>query len=142
MTDNRGINIKALVLGVLTDVGGSLIVGSALAVIISIILVAQGVPENKLDAHLQGPIILVLSLIIGFGFTILGGFVAGRVSRKSEMMHGGIVGFIGLFFGLLFWASLPLWYNVLSLLAVVPLGMLGGRLAVGQSALIHPSTGN
>ena len=71
MTDNREISIKALVLGVLTDIGCSLIVGFALS-----------------------PMVLVPSMIIGFGFTILGGFVAGRVSKKSEVIHGGIVGFI------------------------------------------------
>jgi hypothetical protein len=57
------------------------------------------------------------------------GFVAGRVSKKFEVLHGGIVGFIGILFGILFWTTLPLWYIIVSLVGVVPLGMIGGRIA-------------
>ena len=60
---------------------------------------------------------------------MLGGYVAGRVSKTHEVLHGGIVGGIGLLFGLLFWTSLPLWYSIVSLLGVIPCGMLGGRIA-------------
>ena len=128
MTDNRGINIKALVLGAVTDISGSLIVGTILGVVMGIVLAAQGIPQNAIEARLQG-MLLIPGLLIGFGFTVLGGFVAGRVSKSNEVMHGGIVGCIGLFFGLLFWASSPLWLNIASLVGTVPIGMLGGRIA-------------
>lgn len=129
MTENRRISIKALLLGALTDIGGSLVVGSVFGLLIGIVLAVLGVPQNRMDAHLQGLAVLIPSLVIGFGFTVLGGFVAGRVSKSYEVMHGGIVGCIGIVFGLFFWASLPLWYNIASLLGVVPCGMLGGRIA-------------
>lgn len=85
--------------------------------------------KNQIEAYLHGPIVLILGMVIGFAFTILGGFVAGRVSKKFEVLHGGIVGFIGILFGVLFWTTLPLWYIIVSLVGVVPLGMLGGRIA-------------
>jgi hypothetical protein len=82
-----------------------------------------------MDAYLNGPIFLISVAVIGWGFTILGGFIAGRVSKCREILHGGIVGFIGILLGLLFWASTPVWLNVTSLIFVVPCGMLGGRIA-------------
>ena len=132
MRENRGINITALALGALTDIGGSLVAGSAIGIIVVIVLAAQGVPQNELAARLEGPMILVPGLILGFPITLLGGFVAGRVSKHSEVLHGGLVGLIGLLFGLLFSGSLPLWYSIVSAVGVVPFGMAGGRLAAGN----------
>lgn len=129
MTNNRRINVKALVLGVLTDEGGSLVIGSILGVIIGIILAAKGVQQNEIQTFLHGPFVLIAGLIIGFGFTVLGGFVAGRVSKSYQVLHGGIVGFISVFFGLLFWTTLPLWYKIIPLITNIPFGMLGGRIA-------------
>lgn len=129
MTDNQRINVKALALGVLTDIGGTLLIGSILGVLAGIILGVKGTTEDELHMYLHGPIAMGLSLIIGLGLTVLGGFVAGRVSKSREIFHGGMVGFIGIFFGLLFWTTVPLWYNITSLLAIVPFGMLGGRIA-------------
>jgi len=48
-------------------------------------------------------------------------------------MHGAIVGVLGIVMGLSFMASFPLWYNVVSVVGIVPFGMLGGRLAVINS---------
>ena len=134
MSENRRISVKALAFGVLTDIGGSLIVGAAFGLISAIELVAQGVPENELPARLESPIVLVPLLVIGFGFTLLGGFVAGRTSKRAEVTHGGLVGLIGLVFGLLLSASLPSWYAIASFVGVVPFGMMGGRLAVTDRA--------
>jgi hypothetical protein len=130
MADKRRIiDIKAVALGVLTDTGGSLVIGAILAVIIVVGLAMNGIPKNQIEAYLHGPIVLILGMVIGFAFTILGGFVAGRVSKKFEILHGGIVGFIGILFGVLFWTTLPMWYIIVSLVGVVPLGMLCGRIA-------------
>jgi hypothetical protein len=105
------------------------------------VLAARGVPEDELDARLQGPIYLVSSLIFGLGLTVLGGLVAGRVAQKSEVMHGGLVGGVCLILSLLLWpflSRLPSWYYAASLLGVVPFGMLGGRLvSVHRNGRIH-----
>ena len=129
MGDNRRVNIKALVLGVLTDFGGSLLVGAVSGAIVGIILSFKGTPQNEMDAYLNGPIVLIAVVVIGWGFTILGGFIAGRVAKRREILHGGIVGFIGILLCLLFWASTPLSLNVISLICIVPCGMFGGHIA-------------
>jgi len=129
MADKRRIDIKAVALGVLTDTGGSLVIGAILAVVTVVVLGMNGTPKNEIEVYLHSSIVLILGMVIGFALTVLGGFVAGRVSKKFEVLHGGIVGFIGILFGVLFWTTLPLWYIVVSLIGIVPLGMLGGRIA-------------
>ena len=129
MAAGKGIRVKAVLLGVLTDIGGSVVVGIVIGVVIGVVLAARGVPANEIAARLHGVAVLIPSLVLGFGFTALGGYVAGRVAKQSEVLHGGIVGAIGIPFGLLFAASLPLWYSIVSIVGVVPFGMLGGLFA-------------
>jgi hypothetical protein len=72
------------------------------------------------------------SLLLGLAFTMLGGFVAGRISARSERLHGTIVGSVSLVLTLLLWplsASVPPWHAAVALLGAVPLGLLGGYLA-------------
>ena len=125
----RRINIKALMLGVLVDEGGSLTTGAILGVITGIVLASKGVQQNEIQTYLHSPFVLIPNLIIGLGFTVLGGFVAGRVSTSNEVLHGVIVGFITIFFGILFWTTLPLWFKIIPFITNVPFGMLGGRIA-------------
>ncbi|MFA5340032.1 MAG: hypothetical protein WC317_07810 [Candidatus Omnitrophota bacterium] len=129
MTDNRKINIKALVVGVLTDLGSSIVLGIILGVVAAIILIAQGVPPKEVAVRLQGQMLLIPSMIIGLGGTLLGGFVAGRIAKDYEVFHGGIVGCISILLGFFFWSSCPLWYNLAGLIVTIPCGMLGGNIA-------------
>jgi hypothetical protein len=132
MTGSRQISFKAVTLGVLTDVLGSLTVMTTVGLIVGLALGAQDVPQVELELQMQRPGFLVPSLLLGLGFTTLGGFVAGRVSGRFEMIHGGLVGSVCLIVGILLWpvsASVPAWYMVVSLLGSVPLGLLGGYLA-------------
>jgi len=132
MTDKGGIRIKAIVLGFVTDLGGSLVVGIGYGVVLGISMAVKGIPPEEIATLLQGPITLIPGLVFGFGFTLLGGYVAGRIAKHSEILHGGIVGLIGILLGVLFCGSLPLWYNIISFAGVVPVGMLGGYFANRQ----------
>ncbi|MFA5343536.1 MAG: hypothetical protein WC381_06200 [Kiritimatiellia bacterium] len=129
MPSNRPINIKALVLGVLTDVGGSLVIGFILGIALAIIFIVRGVQPNEIRAHLNNATFLVSSTIIGFGFTLFGGFVAGRIAKRNQILHGAIIGAIGIPLGLPFLTSLPLWCNIISVVGVIPFGILGGYIA-------------
>ncbi len=125
----KQIKIKAIVLGLLTDIGGSLLASIIFGTVLVATLVMAGVPSDEIISRAQGPIVLIPGLIIGFGFTILGGFVAGRVARQAEVLHGGILGGIDIPFGLVIWSLSPLWLNILSLIATIPMGMVGGYFA-------------
>lgn len=128
MTMGKNIKVKAILLGVLTDVAGSTVTGIVIGIGLGIALAAQHVPTNEIAIRLHGASVLISSLILGFGFTVLGGYVAGRVAKQSEILHGGIVGAIGILFSL-FTISYPLWYNIVAIIGIVPFGIIGGLLA-------------
>lgn len=123
---------KAVILGVLVDWGGTLLATLVLGVALGVVMAVQG---NYSPSYMEKAIIFP-SLVIGFGFTLLGGYIAGRTARQAHLLHGALVGAIGLLLSLLLYlfrpslyASFPLWYNVLSFAGIIPIAMAGGHLA-------------
>jgi hypothetical protein len=132
MIDSRRISLRAVVLGTLTDIVGSLAAMTVVGLIVGAALDADGVPQEALELQMHRPGFLVPSMLLGFGFTALGGFIAGRVSGKLEVVHGALVGSACLIVGILLWplsAPASPWYTAVSLVGCVPLGLLGGYLA-------------
>lgn len=132
MTESLRICPRAVVLGVLTDIVGSVVAMTAVGLIVGAVLDADGVPQEALELQMHRPGFLVPSMLLGLGFTTLGGFIAGRVSGRLEVIHGAIVGAACLIVGILLWPfSTPAspWYTAVSLLGCVPVGVLGGYLA-------------
>lgn len=129
MVLHKQLKIKALVLGSLTDIGGTIIIGIIWGVLIGLYYDLQGYPEPENVMQYQGLNILVPGFIIGICLTVLGGYVSGRVAKVQEILHGSIVGCMSLFFGLWYWTSFPFWYNIAGMIVVIPCGMLGGYFA-------------
>ena len=122
----RRLRFKAICWGVIVDITGTLIVATALF----LALASSGVPEVEIDTRMRGFSGLMLMLILGLGFTLIGGYVAGRTAGRFEILHGAIVAGIGLVLGLFFREpGLPLWYEMVSFAAVIPVGMAGGYIA-------------
>ena len=127
--EKRRVSTKGLLVGTAIDWGGSIVVSVSLSIAFSIVMAISGTSLDETESLLREPFVLIPIMIIGFGFTMLGGFVAGRMAKRSEILHGGIVGGLGIPFGFLFGASIPLWYNLISYMGVIPIGMFGGYLA-------------
>ena len=129
--ERPGISILAIFLGLLTDIGGSTVVGFVLSVVFSAYLLSQGTTFDELAIVFQSPTFWIPGAVLGLGLTFLGGFVAGRVARRSELLHGAITGSISGLFGFLMqlWQAAPLWYATPSLLIVPPTAMLGAHLS-------------
>jgi len=78
---------------------------------------------------------LLIAFAIGTLCTVLGGYVAGRRAKTLAIKHGAFVGVGSLILSALeqgisgSGASLPQWYVVVSALAIVPAGALGGYIA-------------
>ncbi len=122
----RELSFKAIVWGVLVDTVGTLIVATALL----LAMAASGLPEAEITKRLYGLSGLMLMLIVGLGFTLIGGYVAGRTAGRIELLHGAIVAGVGLVLGLfLREPNLPLWYETISFAAMIPAGMTGGYFA-------------
>ena len=126
MVQIRRLSFKAILWGVLVDIIGTLTVATALF----FALAASGIPEAEITARMHGFSGLMLMMILGLGFTMIGGYVAGRTADRLEILHGAIVAGIGLVLGLFFREpGLPLWYEMASFAAMIPLGMAGGYIA-------------
>jgi hypothetical protein len=122
----RSLRFKAILWGMLADTIGTLTVATALF----FALAASGIPEAEITARMHGFSGLMLMLILGLGFTLIGGYVAGRTAGRFEILHGAIVAGIGLVLGIFFREpGLPLWYEAISFAAMIPIGMAGGYIA-------------
>jgi hypothetical protein len=125
------ISIKAILIGTLVDIGGSILVGVVIAIVLGI------------DFLTSGGAVLAASVVIGWGFTFLGGYVAARIAETAELMHSAIVGAIGVIFGLASWTWYPVWVIVPGLALTIPMAMLGGHFArsKGERANANVSAG-
>ena len=73
---------------------------------------------------------LLLGLVIGLSFTVLGGFFAGKMAGRAEVLHGALVAVAGMVLTLIFReAGSPLWFDIAGLAGMLPAGMAGGYLA-------------
>jgi hypothetical protein len=127
MLQIRRLSFKSILWGVLVDNIGTLTVAMALF----FALAASGLPEAEITARMRGFSGLMLMLILGLSFTLIGGYVAGRTAGRFEILHGAIVAGIGLVLGFFYFREpgLPLWYETISFAAVIPIGMAGGYIA-------------
>jgi putative membrane protein (TIGR04086 family) len=132
---DRRINALAIFLGVATDLGTALGGGVAIGVVIAFMMLAEGTPPQEVQAQLEGPLVQWIGVLLGFGSTLLGGYVAGRVAGCRHMLHGLIVGILGLLIGLLLSLLLGRWSvewpTIASFLGGIPIATLGGWLAAG-----------
>ena len=132
-----GLKIRPIVIGVVIDY-----VATYAAMFAWIILfVSRRLSEQgKLSEEaVQNFLISTEGLLIGFAIgtfcTVLGGYVAARQAKELEIKHGAFVGVGSLILTALeqsisgSGASLPQWYVVLSAVAIVPAGALGGYIA-------------
>ncbi len=120
------LKFKAVLFGFLVDTIGTL----GVALVLLFAMAARGLSENEVAARMHGPSGLLLMLILGLGFTVGGGYVAGRTARQEEILHGASVAGLGIALGLLLRdPGLPLWYETVSFAAMIPAGMAGGYLA-------------
>jgi len=120
------IKLKAVIVGAIVDNVATM----AFMLFLMTALASQGLSQEEVVAQMKTLSGLLLSLIIGLGCTCLGGYVAGRMSRLSEVLHGGLVAGAGLVLALLFRESgLPMWYDIVGFAGMLPAGIGGGYLA-------------
>lgn len=128
MTD---IKLKAVIVGAVVDNVGTM----AVMLFLMTALASQGLSQEEVVVQMKTLSGLLLTLIIGLGCTGLGGYVAGRIARQSEVLHGALVAGAGMVLALLYRESgLPLWYDIMGFAGMLPAGMLGGELARQRAA--------
>jgi hypothetical protein len=98
--------------------------------ILATLLVSTGLSEDEVMSRMKSTNGLLLGLIVGMSFTVLGGYFAGRMAGRSEVLHGALVAIVGMVIALIFREKGdPLWFDIAGFVAMLPAGMAGGYLA-------------
>jgi hypothetical protein len=126
----RRINVKAILIGCLVDWLGTFAFTIASGVSLGITAAVKGLSQQEIQLALiewsKSIPGMALSLLYGSGFTFLGGYVAARISKTGNLLNAGLVGAIGILFGLFFISEAPEAILLLSLLLSIPVATLGG----------------
>lgn len=123
--------IRAVLLGSLVNIGGSMVIGMLFLGIAMVSLAAAGAPRGDLSDRMMRSVggLLVLTAI-GTAFTVLGGYIAARISKTRQMLHALATGIPYLLIGFMMGrGSTPLWSDALSYALLFPAAALGGHWA-------------
>ena len=133
----RGSAVKAVVLGALTDIGGSMLSGIIFYALYGIYLGATGnsvddmaKPFASADAS-NSPIAFLLNMV-GCLFSVLGGYICARIAKHSEYRLGAILAAVNVALSFLLMAGsepdpLAGIYSLLTVAAVMVGSHLGAR---------------
>jgi putative membrane protein (TIGR04086 family) len=146
-----GVQIRPIIVGVVVDfIATEAAKYAFFFVYLAKQLSKQGkVSEDQIIDYMTSPEGLMIGFVIGALGTALGGFVAAIKAGKLETKHGALVGFCSLILSFILQSlqeestPLPEWFILLSVLAIIPAGALGGFLAEAIKGLGRgrPQTG-
>lgn len=105
LAHRRGSPFWAVSAGVLTDIGGSLLVGTLMSIVAAAVLVAGGTPPEQVEAAMLEPDptswFSIFGYFVGCAFSFLGGYVCSRIARHAEYHLAGVLAVLVVSFGLL-----------------------------------------
>lgn len=129
MAQESRISIKALLVGTVVDLLGSSLFGAVAGFCWAIVKAGQGAALTEKSFYSMETWALLIVSFIGLCYTALGGYVAAMMAKRSQLLHGAIVGGLTLPWFLVGTSAVPSWYLVVGALGVIPFGLLGGMLA-------------
>jgi len=136
-SDERfGSPVKAILVGLVVDIGGSIVGGTILAIAWGILLGAGGASGEEIDRFFrESHTFQWATLCTGLGFTGLGAYVAARIANRAEYRFALMLGLCSLALSELMirlFASgdYPEWTRLVGTLLVMPVAFVGGHLRV------------
>lgn len=138
---------KAVLLGLLVDVGGTLV--AALVLFTLNALLAGGVGAVRgvtpdLERLPESPWFLAQTVVVGTGFSLLGGYVAGRLAPGAERLNGAVFAVLTTSLGLLLpegeGPKTPGWLTTLSVALCLAAALLGAELSRRERAGAPPES--
>jgi len=99
-----GSAFKAIAIGLAVDIGGSLIGTVLLALVYGAALGAAGVKGEDIAATMQVSAtdswFFYVGMLVGLGFSVLGGYACARIARRSELKLGAVLAALSAISGL------------------------------------------
>jgi hypothetical protein len=104
-----GSPLKAVVLGVTIDIGGTLLTSLVLGIAYGISLAASGASREEI-ARISADIpldswIVILGTLAGCAFSVAGGYVCARIVGREEYRYGAMAGVVSASLGFLLGAG-------------------------------------
>jgi hypothetical protein len=130
----KRIRVIALIAGLATDLIGTIIVSAVVTFAFLMLPSSSGQRlETFLQTLLSDPLFLAIGYAVGIAFTLLGAYIVARMSRPYSMLNTLIFGVISTLLIVFFGSMYPVWYNVLSILTVIPVSLVPGYLLARQT---------
>jgi hypothetical protein len=129
------MNYRAILRGVVTDVGGSFVMSTLVGIAAVTGMLARGETPDMVVREL--PQSLALALFVATGgmlMSVCGGYVATAFAETAKLQHALLAGLLSTALnGALNWAvgaSEPIWLMSITLACITPCAVLGGWLAM------------
>jgi lysylphosphatidylglycerol synthetase-like protein (DUF2156 family) len=126
------ISLKAVILSVVLVLLLDILWSVGLVAILDSQIFAPGRSEQEIEQSLRSlyssATFLLSGAVLGTATTIVGGYVAARISKTFPYFNGLAVGIVGTLLGIVFWKDYAFWLNLLGLIATVPAALLGAHI--------------
>jgi hypothetical protein len=133
------LNKVAIAVGIAVDV----VLSVVLVLGVAIFMFSTGMVKEDDDAALEGwlnhPGFLAMEFVLSVLPTVLAGFIAGRMAKREQTRHALWVGVVMLaLYAILTFIPMdgpsePLWFDLLSLVVVIPAALAGGHLSIPRT---------
>lgn len=128
----RGIDVKAVILGIAADLAATFV---AMMAVITFLGIGEGIndlPDEEarqlIDSAFKEPKYLLLGGLLGLLGTVVGGYVAAKFSDAAPLLNAACVGLFGVVLGIFFIGDSPLWFAVIGIVLTLPAAIAGGIL--------------
>jgi hypothetical protein len=128
----RGIDVKAVVLGIAADLAATFVATMAVMTFLGIGAGVKDLPEEEarqlIESTFQEPKYLLLGGLLGLLGTVVGGYVAAKFADAAPLLNAACVGLFGVVLGIFIIGESPLWFAVIGILLTLPAAIAGGIL--------------
>ena len=127
------VSVKGIVIGIIVTVVLDVLAGIGLMIALGGPPISEGMTQKEINeainafTHTVG--VLAGSMVLGLLTTALGGYLAARIAKRGAYLNSGLLGVVGILIGMLFAKDLPLWFNALAFVLIIPAALVGGHLA-------------
>jgi hypothetical protein len=128
--DERGSLPKAIAIGVLIDIGGSIAVGFAAAILYGIVLGATGHSEEQIALEFETldtwSAFSIISIVLGLAISAFAGYQCARIANRDGYLGPGILAMISCALGALLSGGTYSQAELLILSVLSVVAVLGG----------------
>lgn len=135
----KGLRFKAIALGVVVDIGGTVLFAALFALAASVQLAGRGMEAAEIEQYLANSLpYQLVNLINGFLFTAVGGYLAAHIAGKRPIGNALSVGLGSSCIGVLLIVCTPgyhaSWLDLLSVPLLPPCAVLGGYVKIRRES--------